>query len=126
MKKMQQLVWGLGLVFLFALFPPFATAGIETIEYEKVQVVGSLSGKVTDMTGAPFPGATVKEVSPDWETVLQSTKTDDVGHFSMTPQSKTKIHYLIFTYPLCNPLRVRVKIDKKSNKQLDFKLGNST
>jgi hypothetical protein len=126
MKKMRQLVWGLGLVFSLTLFDPFATAGIEVIQYEKIQVVGSLSGEVTDATGAPLPSATVKEVSPDWETVLQSTKTDGAGHFAMTSQSKMKIHYLIFTFPLCNQLRVRVRIDKKSNKQLNFKLEPST
>ena len=126
MKRIRQLVWGLGLVFSLALFDPFAAAGIDIVQYEKVQVVGGLSGEVRDTTGAPLSGATVKEVSPDWETVLQSTKTDGVGHFAMPPQSKAKIHYLVFTFPLCNQLRVRVKIDKKSNKQLDFKLVPST
>jgi hypothetical protein len=126
MGKMWQLFWGLGLVFSLALFEPFAKGGIEIVQYEKVQVVSGLSGELRDATGAPLPGATVKEVSPDWETVLQSTKTDGVGHFAMSPKSKTKIHYLVFTFPLCNQLRVRVRIDKKSHKQLDFKLEPST
>jgi hypothetical protein len=126
MKKKWQLVWSLALVFPLALSDPFATAGVEIVEIEKVQVVGCLSGVVRDPSGAPLPGAKVEEVSPDWKAVIQSTTTDSAGFFSMTPQSRRRIYYLVIRLSGFNPMRVQVRINTGSTKQLDIQLEVST
>ena len=126
MKKKWQLVRTLALVFPLVLSDPFARAGVEIVEIEKVQVVGRLSGVIRDPSGAPLPDVTVEEVSPDWKAEFQTTKTDGEGHFAMTPKSKGKLYYLVITRSGFNSMRVRARINARSTKQLDIKLEFST
>jgi hypothetical protein len=58
---------------------------ISTLHASEMQspTTGSISGTVTDSTGAAIPGATVEVVKPSAE-VQQSTKSDASGHYVFT------------------------------------------
>jgi hypothetical protein len=125
-KNKRRLVWNFGVILGLVFVDSFATAGVEIVEIAKVKVVGQLSGEVRDPSGAPLSGATVEEVSPDWKIVFQNTKTDTEGHFAMTPSTRRRLYYVVVTLPGFNSVRMRVRIDASSTKQLDIQLPLGT
>ena len=52
-----------------------------TIRIDKAFVSQSLSGIVTDASGAPIPGADVELMTYDWKKSLKTTKTNVNGWF---------------------------------------------
>ena len=123
---MKTAVWSASLIFALALSNGKATAGNEVVEIRKVQIAGHLSGTVKDRTGAPVAGASVEEVSQDWKTIVQTTSTDSGGWFSITSQSRSKVHYIVVTAPAFHQLRVRVRLSDGSSKQLELELDVGT
>ena len=115
-------------VFLGAASSP-ALAGVEIVEIEKIQVVRAISGVVRDPSGAPVPGATVTEVSPDWKTDIQSTTTNADGTFSIVPRDRKKVYHLRISFdtsPGFNPLIVHVRLSRWTKKKLTLMLELST
>lgn len=102
--------------------PGSAAAQYAIIEVEKVQVVKSVSGVVSDASGALITGATVAEVSADRKTVIQSTVTNANGVFSLPPPCDGRIHHLMVSMKNFNPLLVHVKVSKRTSKLLDLQL----
>jgi len=100
--------------------------GVMTIEYSDVQVVTSLSGVVRDPGNAPMAGVLVEEFRSDWKTSLRSTKTDQSGHFAMTPVKDRKVYFLQFSFRNCNPLRIRISVDSEHGKELQVQMVNSS
>jgi len=111
---------------ILAGLPGPAAAQYAIVEIEKVQIVKSLSGVVSDTSGAPIPGATVAEVSSDLKTVIRSTVTDANGVFTLPPLHKGKVHHLTVSMKNFNPLVVHVKVSRWSSKLLDLKLHVAT
>jgi len=103
-----------------------ASAGVETEVIDKTQVVKAVSGVVRDPRGDPISGATVAEVTPDLKTVIQSTTTDERGHFVLHRIPGTKIHNLVISRRPFNPLVVHVRVSKWTKKPLELKLELST
>lgn len=82
----------------------------------------SLSGHVN----AGIENMAVKEVvvelcTPDWKSVLASTKTDPIGYFSFKKRSG-KLFYLRFFARGFNQLEVKVRIDKHTTHDLVVKM----
>jgi hypothetical protein len=106
-----------------------AFAGVEIVEIETVQVVRTISGVVRDPGGAPIPGATVTEVSPDWKTAIQSTTTNADGTFAIGPRDRKKVYHLKISFdksPDFNPLIVHVRLSRWTGKKLTLKLELTT
>jgi hypothetical protein len=124
--RMTKSIWSVSLVFALALSNGKAIAGYDIVEIKTIQIVGRMSGTIKDRTGAPVAGAKVAEVAQDWQTAIQSAVTDSKGWFSMTPQTNNKTHYIVVTAPNFDPLRVRVRLNRESTKQLELQLEVGT
>jgi Carboxypeptidase regulatory-like domain len=119
-------LWIVGSLLLFQ--PRGVRAqGVSTIEYQDVQIVPSLAGVVRNPAGTPMAGVLVEEFASDgWKSALRSAKTDQQGRFAMTTVKGRDTYFLQFSFPNCNPIRVRVKIDAKQGKELRIKMVIST
>ena len=101
-------------------------AGQEVLEYAKVKKVGTLSGVVTDQTGAPIPGTQVSEMSDDWKTELRSTSTDAQGRWSLLPRSGIKSYRIRFAKDGFNQVWVRLRIKARNTTPLAITLPVAT
>jgi hypothetical protein len=114
----------LSLVVIVVLLclPVIISAQYQVVEIADVQFVKSLSGVVQDPAGSPMESVLVQEFSPDWRTVLRTSKTDNHGRFSLAPLQGRKIYCLQLSTSGFDPLRVRVQVDRKHGTSLKVKL----
>ena len=101
-------------------------AQYQVVEIADVQLVKSLSGVVQDPAGSPMENVLVQEFSPDWNTVLRTSKTDSHGRFSLAALQGRKIYCLQLSTSGFDPLRVRVQVDRKRGASLKVKLVIAT
>jgi hypothetical protein len=90
------------------------------------QLVKSLSAVVEDPVGSPLTNVLVQEFSPDWKTVLRTSATDEHGRFSLANVQSRKIYCLQLSTPGFDPLRLRVRVDRKRGANLKLKLTIAT
>jgi Carboxypeptidase regulatory-like domain len=121
---LSRLLW-LCVSFLF-LVPIHLYDQYQTIEIEKVQLARSLTAEVLDPAGCPISEALVEEFSSDWKESLRTTKTDATGRFSFAAVKGRDVYYLQIRVDGFDPLRFRVKIDLKQDKNLRLKLEVAT
>lgn len=101
-----------GLVILVLWVAGSTQAQTQLVVQEGVIVSRSLSGHVNiGLEKVVGKGVTVELCSPDWKTVLASTKTDDNGHFSLE-KPPGKLFHLRFSSPGVNPLQVKIRLSK--------------
>jgi len=103
-----------------------ATAGVEIVEIEKVQVVRAISGVVRDPSGAPIAGAAVAEVSADHKTVFRSVTTGKNGGFTLPRESRKKTYHLMISVNGFNSLLVHVKTSWWKRRLSDLRLELAT
>jgi hypothetical protein len=96
------------------------------IEIEKPQSAKLVGGIVNDPSGAALPDVIVEERSQDWETVLRSTKTDENGRFKFPATPSKAVYYLQFSRSGFDPLRIKLRIDKKAKSPLVLKMWIAT
>ena len=89
----------------------YVNLGLEKVSGESDKVAGK--------------GVMVELRSPDWKTVLASTKTDDNGYFSFQAHPG-KLHYLQFSSPGLNPLQVKVRVSKRATHDLVIHMNVAT
>src|SRR5712691_1510781 len=120
--KVPKLLLLYALVFLFA---SAAGRGQTTdIEQKGVVVSRALAGHVDfQPTKLPAKGVTVELCSPDWQTVLASTKTDENGYFSMEKPKLGKLFYLRLSASGVNPYKLRVRVKKHGPHELTIHLS---
>ena len=114
-------------LFLVAIVCPLclplkSSAQYQTIELAGVQFAKSLSAVVQDPDGSPLADVLVQEFSSDWKSVLRTGATDKRGKFSLPTVHGRKIYYLQFSAPGFDPLRVRIRVDRKRGANLKLKL----
>jgi len=90
------------------LATPLPGSAVETVEYARTFVVRHLEGTVVDGAGAPVAGVSVEVCDPGWKNCRTSTRTDEHGSFSLSSEPKQKIHYLLFSAPLFDSIRVKI------------------
>jgi len=112
--------------FLFLVPFHVHAQGVAIIEIENVQLARSLAAVVHDRTGHPLPSVLVEERTSDWKESLRSTQTDASGAFTFAPVKGRDLYYFQLTLKGFNPLRVRVKVDRKRGKELQLHLELST
>ncbi len=98
-------------IFFFAAL---AQAARETIVLEEPQRAQEVEGVVLDPAGEPIPDMKVTDCAKGWGTALRSTTTDSKGQFRFTRQRGKSVYYLSFEHPMFNPLRLKLKLDKKA------------
>jgi len=103
-----------------------AGQGYETVEIEKLQSAKLVGGIVTDPSGAVLPDVIVEERSQDWKTVLRSTGTDEKGRFDFPATQRKAVYYLQFSRSGFDPLRIKLRIDKKAKSPLVLKMVIAT
>lgn len=93
-----------------------------------VESTRKLSGTVTMERSTPpgIEGVLVEDCSSDWERVIASTHSDRRGHFKLSNNSKTELHYLRFSIHNVRTQRVTVKITPTGDKQLSIVLHVAT
>lgn len=91
-----------------------------------MQLARSLAGVVTDMKGTRMADVLVEEFSSDWTRPIRSTKADAKGGFTFAPVEGRDVYLLQLKLDNFDPLRVRVKIDRKQGKNLLLKLEIAT
>jgi 5-hydroxyisourate hydrolase-like protein (transthyretin family) len=94
---------------------------------EKISVSRALAGHVLVRgTDEPARGVTVELCSPDWQTVLASTKTDERGHFSLEKPAEGKLSYVRVSGPGMDIYELRVRINKHAAQELTIHLSIAT
>ena len=102
-------------------------AGVEVVEIGNLQVSRTLGGTVADPSGSPLPQVQVIEVASDWKTVLRTTTTDSLGHWSLPSVSNREIyHFRLVKEGGFNEVRFRVKVNRHKGKELRINLPLST
>ena len=85
------------LILLFAEGTGYSTT---LVLQKEVSVVRALAGHVLVRgTDEPLSGVTVELRSPDWQTVLASTKTDERGHFLLDQPKPGRPFYIRLSAP---------------------------
>lgn len=120
-----RLIWLAG-SFLFLVPAHVNAQGVSIIEYQNVQLAGSLAAVVHDPADFPMAGVLVEEFTSDWKESLRTTHTDAAGGFTFVPVKGRVVYYLQLTMKGFNPLRVRVKVEPKRGKDLQLKMVLST
>jgi hypothetical protein len=111
----------LGLVLAFVVSTGHATTRV--VE-KKISSSRTLAGHVLVLgTNEPFNGATVGLYTPDWKTVLVSTKTDDKGYFSLEKTAPEKLFYIRVSAPGMDIYEFRVRIKKQATQELTVRLS---
>lgn len=120
MKNARFIRFAVGLLF----FAPISLTaqGYSTIEIGNVQSVRFLAAIVQDQQGVPIEGVAVQELGPGWKGLLASTKTDATGAFAFPPIKNHEIYYFELRKDGFDPLRVRVKVDRKRGKLLKLQM----
>jgi hypothetical protein len=81
----------------------------------------SLSGIVSDPSGAGRLGVLVQECDDSWKNCFAQTQTDHNGHFSLKHAKKGK-HYLRLSLDGFDPTQITVIVDKSSKADIRFEL----
>jgi hypothetical protein len=97
----------------------------QLITIEKPFQSRSLSGTLSDPSGAPTSGVLVQECDDSWKNCFAQTQTDHNGHFSLKHAKKGK-HYLRLSLDGFDPTQITVIIDKSSKADIRFELHIST
>jgi hypothetical protein len=84
----------------------------ELVVIEEPQLAQKLEGIALDPNGDPIPEMTVTDRTQNGMKVRRSTKTDARGHFCFPIQRGKTVYCLRFEHPLCNPLQLKLKLDK--------------
>lgn len=100
--------------------------GVDTVEIQKIQVVRSVSGIVTDPSGAPITGAVVAELGADGKTVLRTVETDKAGHFNLRQRPSQRIYSLRISMNGFDPLIVHLKTSRWTKRVLRVHLVVAT
>ncbi len=125
-NNMKSSKWPVCLVVLVFWVAWSAQSQTQLVVQEGVMVSRSLSGHVNiGLEKVVGKGVTVELCSPDWKTVLASTKTDDNGYFSLE-KSSGKLFHLRFSSPGVNPLQVKVRLSKHAAQDLSIHLSIAT
>ena len=96
--------------------------GISILELRNVQLVQAPAAVVHDPAGFPLAGVSVEEFSSDWKESLRSTKTDVAGAFSFSPVKGREIYDFQLRMDGFDPLRVRVRMDRKHGRELRLEM----
>jgi hypothetical protein len=100
-----------------------AAQGYIEIEIGNLQLSRSLAGIAHDQHGLPVEGVLVEELGSGWKDPLRSTKTDAAGAFAFSPVKGREIYYFQLRKDGFDPLRVRVKIDRRRGKSLKLQMS---
>ena len=112
------------LLLLGVMFWATCAHATELVLQKWVSVSRSLGGQVVVLgTDEPASGVTVELCSPGWKKVIASTKTDNKGHFSIEPLSKSNLFYLRVSAPGMDVYQLRVRIDKLAGQELNIHLS---
>lgn len=97
----------------------------ETIKVEVEIESRSLSGLVTDPSGAAASRVLVEKVRPGWRKRISAVFTDTEGHFAFAGVGPGT-HFLRVSKPGFNTMLLKVKVSTKakSTLQIDLKLSN--
>jgi hypothetical protein len=111
-----------------ALLPLIANSqGIQTVLVQQPIHARQLDGYVRlkyDQSG--IPDVHVEERDAGWKHVLNSTITDDSGHFHLVSSVKGSTHYLRLTATGYNMYFYTVKLSKHASPELELELTVGT
>lgn len=113
------------LLLLFGFFCTITAGYAQTavIVQKNVAVSRTLAGHVSvGITKVPAKDITVELCSPDWQTVLSSTKTDNNGYFFLEKPAAGKLFNIRLSAPGVNPYRLRVRIKEDGAQELTIHL----
>ena len=114
----------LALVLLLAVGTGYSTT---LVVQKEVSVSRALAGHVLVRgSDEPARGVTVELRSPDWQTVLASTKTDEQGHFLLEEPKTGKLFYIRVSAPGMDIYELRVRIKKQATQELTIRLSIAT
>lgn len=77
-------------------------------------------------TNIPATDIAVELCSPDWQTVLSSTKTDEKGYFLLKNATTDKLFYIRLSAPGMDMYELRVRISKHAAQELTIHLSVAT
>jgi hypothetical protein len=116
-----------------ALAAPVLLLAVETgystmlVTQKEISVSRALAGHVlVPGSDEPAGGVTVELCSPDWQTVLASTKTDAQGHFSLERPATGKLFYIRVSAPGMDIYELRVRVARRVAQELTIRLPVAT
>lgn len=112
------------LLLLQFVFVSLCCNATELIVQKQISTSRALAGVVTVRgTAEPVNGATIDLCTPDWKTVILSTKTNDKGHFSLKQGRTAKLFYLRVSAPGMDTYQLRVRIHEHARQELSIGLS---
>ncbi|HWC18755.1 MAG TPA: carboxypeptidase-like regulatory domain-containing protein, partial [Terriglobales bacterium] len=101
-------------------------AGEEVIQCAKTRDVRTLSGTVTDTTGAEMPNVQVCSMANHWKKELRCTATDSGGKWSLPSTAKEDTYELRFVKEGFNQVWIRVRLAQRKVAPFVLKLPVAT
>jgi len=99
----------------------------QSVVQQEISISRALVGHVLVLgTDEPAGEVIVELRSPDWKTVLASTKTDKTGYFSLEQPTTGKLFYIRVSAPGMDIYELRVRIKKRAAQELTIRLSVAT
>ena len=93
-----------------------ARAQFMTVELNKPFLSSHSAAIIVDRNDDPIPGASVKSMSVNWKTVIESTLADVNGRIRFK-RNKSNLYYLEITHPGFQVMHVKLKIVRRKTKE---------
>jgi hypothetical protein len=114
-------------IVVLAVVPHAWAQGYAVVEQAHISVVQKLAGHMdVQVSREPAPNVRVELCSPDWKTILKSTKTDGDGDFSFDDAPGGKLFFLRLSAPGFDPYQLRVRVNKQAKSKLVIHLVIAT
>ena len=123
---MKRLALFIMTIFLLICSSIPAFSDHSAVQYDWIFKSQSLSGIIRiHPSEDSLNGVLVEEMTPNWKTVVSSTKTDEKGHFSIPSQASKNLHYLRLSFFGCHTTYAKVRITRWTRKrELTFFIQN--
>jgi len=123
---MKRIIFFIMTTFLLICVSTPAFSDHSVVQYDWVFKSQSLSGTIRiSPSDDSLNGVLVEEMTPNWKTVVSSTKTNEKGHFSIPSQASKNIHYLRLSLFGCHTTYAKVRITRWTRKkELTFFIQN--
>jgi hypothetical protein len=114
---MKRIILLLTIAFMLVNTPTPAFSQFD-VTYDWVFKSQSLAGTIRiKLTNEALSGVLVEEMTPNWKTVISSTRTDEKGHFSIPNPASKNLHYLRLSGDGLCTTNVTVRISKWARKK---------
>jgi hypothetical protein len=118
MRIMKYSILLLAMALILGINPTLALSQF-SVQYEKVFKSRTLSGTiwVNSTEAVVATDVLVEDMTPNWKTMISSTRTDEKGHFTFPSMASKNLHYLRLSANGFRITSMKVKITRWARKK---------